>query len=384
MRNTPALAALLLAACAGATPESLPDHLEAPLSAPLPDGVDPSKAWTLVRDDGRERPCQIHDRRVVWIDTIYGTPRTYRIQPGRAAAVVHVLKTEKDLTVRVGGRDALRYAIARMEPPAGVDPLYAAAGFIHPVWTPSGLTVTDSFPKGHPHHHGIWSAWRKGEREGRSVNGFASLEKLGRMEVASVDGRFEGPVFGGFRVTQRLIDLTDPDGPTPALEETWDVRVYAVEGLVLFDIDSTQACVGGSSFTALKYGYGGMGFRGPAEWAGREGVAFLTSEGKTRTDGNGLPARWVVLNGKIGGKDVGAGFLCHPLSVRAPQPTRMNPENPYFSWVPSGTGDLSLKPGEPVVSRYRFVIADRPLGASEMERHWTAFATPAPVELRVR
>lgn len=384
IRRISALAPLLMAACANPTPVTSADDVQAPLSAPLPDGVDPSKAWRLMRDDGLERPCQIHGGRVVWIDTVSGTPRRYRIEPGRAAAVVRVLETGNDLTVRAGDREALRYAIGRVPTPDGVDPLHAAAGFIHPLRTPSGLMVTDNFPTGHPHHHGIWSAWRKGEREGRPVNGFAPLEKLGRMEVVAVDGLFDGPVVGGFRAKQRLVDLSDPDGPTPALEETWDVRVYAVEGTVLFDIDSTQACAGGSAFTVLKHGYGGMGFRGPAEWAGKDGVAFLTSEGRTRIDGDGRPARWVVMNGRVGGKDVGVGFLCHPSSLRAPQPTRLNPERPYFSWVPAAEADLVIRPGEPVVSRYRFVVADRRLSADEMERHWTAFATPGPVELRVR
>jgi hypothetical protein len=135
----------------------------------------------------------------------------------------------------------------------------------------------------------------------------------------------------------------------------------------------------------LKHYYGGMGFRGSAEWGGKEGVAFLTSGGKTRLDGNGLPARWVAMNGKIGGKEAGVGLLCHPSNFRAPQPVRLNPGEPYFSWVPSCDSDFKIEPGKPLVLRYRYVVADRTLGAEEMERRWEAYAEPSKgVSLTVR
>jgi hypothetical protein len=288
-----------------------------------------------------------------------------------------VVEEGKHVTLRAGGRDVLRYALCVVEPPAGVDPLHASAGFVHPLWTPSGRVVSDNFPKGHEHHHGVWSAWRQGEFEGRKLNGFAPLEKLGRMEFVKLEATISGPVFGGFSTRQRLVDLNAPGGPKDALEEAWEVRVYASAGAFVFDIDTTHSCAGASPFTVLKYPYGGMGFRGSAEWHGKDGVAFLTSEGKTRLDGNGVPARWVAMNGRIGGKEAGVGLFCHPSNFRAPQPTRLNPEEPYFSWVPACAADFTIEPGKPLVFRYRFVVADRALTAAEMERHAAAYAEPS-------
>ena len=360
------LAWILLAAALGED--------EAPHSMPLPAGFDASKEWRLVREaDGRELPFQIAGGSVVWLDT------------PAAAPVESVAEEGKHLTLRVGGKDVLRYAVGVVEPPAGIDPLHASAGFLHPVWTPSGRVVSDNFPRGHEHHHGIWSAWRLGEFEGRKLNGFAPLEKLGRMEFVKVEATFSGPVFGGFRARQRLVDLNAPGGPRAALEEIWEVRVYATAGAFVFDVDSTQTCAGASPFLVRHYHYGGMGFRGAAGWHGKDGAAFLTSEGKTRLDGNGLPARWVAMNGMIEGKAAGVGLFCHPSSFRAPQPTRLNPEEPYFSWVPALGGDFTIEPGKPLVSRYRFMVADRTLTAAELERHAAAYAEPSKgAALRLR
>lgn len=128
-----------------------------------------------------------------------------------------VVEEGKHLSLRAAGREILRYAIGTVEAPAGVDPVHAAAGFLHPVRTTSGVLVSDSFSSSHPHHHGAWSAWRQGEFEGRNLNGFAPLEKLGRMEFVSLEGVVSGPVCGGFRAKQRLVDLHAPGGPRPAL-----------------------------------------------------------------------------------------------------------------------------------------------------------------------
>ncbi len=182
-------------------------------------------------------------------------------------------------------------AVAAPRAPAGVDPAHERSAYLHPVWTPSGRVISNDFPPKHEHHHGIWFSWRTGEFEGRKLNAFAPLEKLGRQEHVALEETFAGPVFGGFRAKQRLVDLNAPGGPKAALEDVWTVRVYATEGLFVIDLDSTQTCASESPFINRKNYYGGLGFRGSSEWEGREGVAFLTSEGKTRLDGNGTAAR---------------------------------------------------------------------------------------------
>jgi hypothetical protein len=361
---------------------------ESPVIVSLPAGAFPGRTYRLVRESDRESlPVQVVGDQVVWMDAP-GDKREYRLEEGLVApppSVACTFERGKFVIVRARDKEVLRYNWGVQASPPGVDPLHDAAGYLHPVWAPSGRIVSNDFPGPHPHHHGIWFCWRDAEFEGRKLNAFAPLEKVGRVEVVDVEGLFSGPVAAGFRARQRLVDPNAPGGPKAALEDAWDVRVYATPDEFLIDVTSTQTCKGGSPVTVLKKYYGGMSFRGSAEWEGKAGVAFLTSEGKTRVDGNGLPARWVAMNGKIGGKDAGVGLLGHPGNFRAPQPTRLNPSEPFFCWVPGADAGFKIEPGKPFVSRYRFVIADRALTAAEMERHWTAYAQPAKgVTLRLR
>lgn len=359
---------------------------EVPLSSPLPAGADPSKPWRLVREsDGKEVLSQIRAGTIFWAEG--EAPRKYRLEsasPGTPMRVEAVVK-EKHVTLRAAGKDVVRYNLGAPAAPAGADPAHERSAYLHPVWTPDGRVISNDFPPKHEHHHGIWFSWRTGEFEGRKLNAFAPLEKLGRQEHAALDEVFSGVVFGWFRARQRLVDLNAPGGPKAALEDVWEVRVYALAGAFVFDLDSTQSCASESAFTNQKNYYGGLGFRGSSEWEGKEGVAFLTSEGKTRLDGNGTAARWVAMNGKIGGKEAGFGLLCHPSNFRAPQATRLHPSEPFFCWVPGAEAEHRIEPGKPYVSRYRFVSADRPLDAAEMERQWTAYADPSRgVTLTVR
>ena len=352
---------------------------DVPLSSPLPAGADPSRNWRLVREsDGKEVPSQIRAGTIFWADG--DGPRKYRLEtgePGASPRVEAVVEEGKQVLLRVAGKDAARYNVAAPRAPAGVDPAHERSAYLHPVWTPGGRVISNDFPKGHEHHHGIWFSWRTGEFEGRKLNAFAPLEKLGRQEHVKLDETYSGVVFGGFRARQRLVDLNAPGGPKAALDEVWELRVYRLEKEFVIDLDSTQTCATESPFVNQKNYYGGLGFRGSSEWEGKEGVAFLTSEGKTRLDGNGTAARWVAMNGKIGGKDAGFGLLCHPSNFRAPQPTRLHPSEPFFCWVPGAEAEHRIEPGKPYVSRYRFVSADRALDAVEMDRHWAAYADPS-------
>lgn len=376
---------ILLVACSGTPGRAVPPSgPEFPFCAELPAGLDVSRNWTLVRrDDERTLPVQIAGGKAYWVDA--SPAGRYRLVEGEASGPGVAVSVEgESVAARVGAKEVFRYNTGRVPAPAGVDPAHVSTGYLHPVRTPSGRVISNDHPKGHEHHHGVWYCWRTGEFEGRKLNAFAPLEKLGRMEFVKLEGTFSGPVFGGFRSRQRLVDLNAPGGPQPVLEDAWEVRVYAVEGAFVFDLESTQTCASASPFTIVKNYYGGLGFRGSAEWEGKQGVAFLTSEGKTRLDGNGTAARWVLMTGLIGGRPASFGLLSHASNFRAPQATRLNPVEPYFSWVPAANEPFRIEPGKPFVSRYRFIAADHALSAAEMEAHWAAYADPSAGVVLVR
>ena len=268
-----------------------------------------------------------------------------------------------------------------VEPPAGIEALFARSGYIHPLWTPSGRVLSNDCPPNHKHHHGLWMPWTNTVFEGRKVDFWNSAEKQGKVECAGVEAKVSGPVWGGFRARHRFLDLTAPGGPKPVLNEKWEVKAYARQDAFVIDFLSVQECAGQSPLELKEYRYGGFGFRGARDWEGKDGVAFLTSEGKTRADGHATAARWCSMQGKVDGKPAGIAFLCHPANFRAPQHMRIHPDEPFFNFAPCQAGDFQIVPGKPYVSRYRLVLFDGGADAGALERWWRDYAEPPQVSV---
>ena len=359
---------------------------EIPVEVALPAGVDASKPDKLVAFcKEKEVPLQIGDGKAFFLagekqglyDLRSGSPKEFPKVEVRDVDGKHLVVSHAEKTI-------LRYNYGTIKPPEGVDPVFERSGYVHPIWTPSGKVITNDSPKNHLHHHGLWGAWTSSEFEGRKSNFWESKEKQGKIECVKVEQIVSGPVFGGFRARHRFLNLNAPGGPKAALDEIWDVRVWALSGnYFLFDLVSTQTCAGDQPLVIKEYRYGGIGFRGSGDWEGKDGAAFLTSEGKTRKDGHATKARWCAMSGKVDGAECSIGFLGHPSDFRYPQPMRIHPDEPFFNWaVPQG-GDFSIEPGKPYVARYRFVVADGALAADLVDRLQKAYAEPPAVVLKV-
>jgi hypothetical protein len=308
------------------------------------------------------------------------------------------LDHHKTGTLQVGDRSALTYQAAVAEPPRGIDRIYRRSGFIHPLQTPSGLAVTDDFPPDHAHQHGLFFAWVNTTYQGRRVDFWNQKERSGR--VSHVDAAqicrnaiMGGPVFGELQVELVHEDLTAPGGPAPVLRECWLVRVYNVTTHFVVDLESTQRAVG-DALAVNKYHYGGLGFRGNRQWfdpnapgndapdpakSGRSD--FLTSDGRSRIDGNHTRPRWVDLSGQVDGKVGGVAVLDHPSNFRFPQPVRLHPNKPYFCFAPMVDGEFAIVRDRPYVSRYRLYIHDGPPDREAIESAWHDYADPPGVRV---
>jgi hypothetical protein len=256
--------------------------------------------------------------------------------------------------------------------------------YIHPLLSPSGRTITDDFNPDHAHEHGVMFAWRKSTFEGRGADCWDQKSGQGRVEHVRIEAAVGGPVFGACVARLRHVSLTVPDAPKPMLDETWHVRVHNPSGqFFLFDLESTQTCAGQSPFTVEQYLYGAMAIRGARAWSqSRPGqFDFLTSEGRTRKDGDQSRPRWVDFSGPIDGRPAGVLVMDHPDNFRFPQPVRLHPSLPYFCFTPASLGAFAIEPGQPYVSRYRFVVHDGTLERETIERLWADYATPPKVEI---
>ena len=128
----------------------------------------------------------------------------------------------------------------------------------------------------------------------------------------------------------------------------------------------------------------GFGFRAAWAWNGAGDAArFLTSEGGTdRIKANNSRARWCFIGGPLkDGAFAGTTTLGHPDNFRAPQPVRLHPNMPYFSFVPQLLGEFKIEPGAPYVARFRFIVADGEPDRALLDAYWNGYAQPATAKL---
>jgi hypothetical protein len=348
------------------------------------------KSYRLRSDSGQMVPLQVDaERRATFVlaELKAGTTRTFRLEEMKSAKTtaaqgIQAVREGKKLKFTTAGRQVLGYQIEGELPRADIKPIFRRGGYIHPVVTPAGRTVTDDYPADHLHHHGVWWAWTKTEFEGRKPDFWNMGDGTGTVEFVALDDTWSGAVHSGFKARHRFVDVSGPS-PKTVLNEVWEVLVYGVrqgqKPYSMFDLVSTQECATSSPLVLPEYHYGGVGFRGHGQWLGADKAIFLTSEGKDRSNGHATRARWCHVGGRVDGELVGIAVLSHPSNFRAPQPLRIHPTEPFLCFAPSQLGQWEIAPGRPYVSRYRYIVYDGPPEAAELDRLWNDYAHPPEV-----
>ena len=319
------------------------------------------------------------DNQLIFILPSASSAKTFRVKPNSSARSESA-KAELEngrVTITTAGKKAFVYQGEESElPRENIKPLFKRGGYIHPVFSPSGKQITDDYPPNHVHHHGIWFPWTKTSFEGRAPDFWNMGGGKGKVEFVKLDTHWSGPVHAGFQATHRFIDLTSGE-PKPALNETWTVTAYQISGANVFDLVSTQTCASASPLILPKYHYGGLGFRGNWAWNGQGNCSFLTSNGGTdRIKGNETRGNWCYIGGTVDHQLTGVAILSHPDNFRSPQPMRLHPSEPFFCFAPSQLGDWKIEPGQPYVSKYRFIVSDGPANKEVIDRLWATYAHP--------
>lgn len=321
-----------------------------------------------------------------------GARLVYTLTEGPSHPAAVSLRPEQgDLVVRVDAQPVFHYRMDRSRlPREGLAPEIVRAGYIHPVFSPDGRMVTDDYPDNHPHHHGIWAPWTRTRFRDRPTDFWNMHQKSGAEHFVGLDRTWEGPVHGGFAARHEMIALSGPE-PAKALDAAWTVTAYAVGGtprpVRMFDLELEHRTATADPLVLPEYHYGGFGFRGAAGWNGPGDAArFLTSEGiADRIQGNNTRARWCYVGGAFeGGASAGTAVLGHPDNFRAPQPVRLHPNMPYFSFVPQQLGEFAIEPGQAYHARFRFIAIDGEPDAALFDAFWNGYAHPAAVTLERR
>jgi hypothetical protein len=387
LRLTPAAAPtdLVIEVDAGAH-----DRQNTPVVYELPGALRSQKALTLTRlDNNQSVDVQVESGpipRAVWIirdKLAAGQARRYRLTPANKVTSKAAVTTNDDgkgLTVRIGNRVVFRYNEAVVPSSIPGKPEYQRSGYIHPVYDPDGRVVTDDMAPDHAHQHGIMFPYEKVEFQGRHLNFWEPSN--GTISHDRTESAINGQVFGGFRAALRYDENDLPGGLQPVLRETWEVHVYNIPDYFLFDLVSVQNCATDKPVLIEKNSYGGVAIRCNRKWFDHPNESeYLTSEGKTRANGNQTRPRWVDLYGLIDGKASGVAIMDHPTNFRFPQPVRLHPQKPYFCFSPMAVDSFAIEPGRPHVSRYRYYVHIGKPDAAIIEALWNDYAEPVQVRI---
>ena len=375
------------------------DRLNTPVCYSL-EGVEASSLHLTETTGGSERqvPAQFADGKLCWVlqgEMPAGSTRTFDVYEGEASREPQgVVAKDNGQAVQFmfDETDVLTYQYAKASVPDGVDPIYSRGGFIHPLRSPNGATLTRIQPSDHYHHYGLWNPWTHTEFDGKEIDFWNLVRGQGTVDSRGVREVHDGAVYGGLTADLTYLVFRDSavtDDPREVLDETIDLKVFPqAEGAngYLVDFSSTQHNITELPFTVKAYRYQGFGLRATPEWDDTN-VKLLTSEGYGKGDGNGTRARWMDVAGPTKSGQAGVLLMPHPDNYNAPEQIRIWPtgtnegkENVFVNFNPAQDRDYRMRPDGKYTLNYRLYVYDGQLDTTAAERYWYDFAYPPRVE----
>ncbi len=272
--------------------------------------------------------------------------------------------------------------------------------YLWPIIGTSGVTMTRAYPMktvegeqhDHPHHRGLcfgheniagYDTWAERATFGDSEKTAERVKHLGAIKLREITD-----MKGGEKATIRTVsDYVDAAGKKTS-EEVREY-VFAVQGgNRVIDVDIVLIASEGDILVDDKKD-AGLSIRVPSEMAvdrGKEGDKgtgkIINSEGQTDEDAWGKRATWVDYHGTVGGKAVGVAMLNHPSSFRHPTPWHVRTYG-LFTANPFGlsqlklqekSGAVTLKKGEKITLRHRFVFHDGDEKTGKIAEAYEAYA----------
>jgi len=351
---------------------------------------------TMEEVTGNKRiPVAVTERagQLCWIlagNTAAGAERKYELRKGAPAAdtLMTARRVNGHVLLAQTGQPVLQYNFETVHAPAGADTVYNRNAFIHPLWAPNGVVLTNIFPNaGHTHHMGIWNPWTHTLFEGRETDFWNVQKKEGKVRFAGRLETFSGNVWCGFSASQDHIARLKDGTEKTAIHETWLVQAYPATNdgaRRLWDFTSSFTPATPTGITLLQYRYGGgFGLRTTADFTDKTSQV-LTSEGKTRRNADSTRARWVKISGATPNGKAGMLIMNYPDNFDSPEPLRVWPENTeggelMFNYTPTRMKPWQLYPDARYQLKYRVMVYNNDITVEEAEAAWQDYAYPPEV-----
>lgn len=294
---------------------------------------------------------------------------------------MQVEDNKKALILKRNEKTILQYNYAHVEPPEGIDKAYGRSGFIHPLYSPGGNTLTTIQPKDHYHHYGIWNPWTRILYDGKTYDLWNLKDKQGTVRASGVEHLYEGPVFTGYTANHGHY-IFNGDNEKIIINEKWKIKAWNTNHGFLWDFESHLSPSTSLPVLIKEYRYAGFGYRATEEWT-KENCEMRTSEGKTRQQIDGTRGRWIYITGETKTGRSGILFMGHPRNYNFPEPLRIWDENAnggrgdaFINFAPTKNKDWQLNPGEHYLLRYRILSYEGEMTPEKAESLWNDFAHP--------
>ncbi len=300
---------------------------------------------------------------------------------------LEVKKENGNLQLRLQNKPVVQYRYEMNYPPKGVDSIFKKSGYIHPIITPKGDTLSRINPPDHWHHYGLWGPWTHTRIDTTRVDFWNLGDGMGTVLFKAFKNTHSGNSFATFTASQEHIDFKTQKTPQVALNEDLIVKLRSLNREDRYMLDYTTTFTTplktGILFEAYRYG-GGLGMRFTERWH-KDNCEVLTSEGKNRLEADGTNARWAIVKGaSTDGKGTsGILFMSYPKNRMHPEPMRVWPidgnngrGDMFFEFCPIRHKEWQIEPNKNYELKYRMVVFDGNLTAEEAEAYWQVFAHP--------
>ena len=233
---------------------------------------------------------------------------------------------------------------------------YFINNYIHPLYSLSGDTLTEEFPKDHLHHRGIFWAWHQVYIGDQSVGDSWIMENVSHdvISVKTSKNKNEAQL-----KTQVLWKSSLFQNNKAFVEENTTITVFkAKENFRIIDFEIMlkpivpDVFLGGSD---NEKGYGGFSWRTRLP----EDVVFTSSEGPVIPQTLQIESGpWMDLSASFGGDGMFCGItvLCHPSTPNYVAPWILRQQKSMQNIVFPGRNKVELSGVNPLVLRYRMIV----------------------------
>lgn len=281
------------------------------------------------------------------------------------------------LALTSGGNTVLAWHRTPLANPKG-GAKFAGSAFFHPLRTPSGFDCADLQPADHLHHFGLWWPWKFIEVDGKVYNTWEIQEGQGGHTARSAKVVESKPGRTVWQLENEFV-ITDPatKQPRPVIAESTTAVITRSANRHILDLTIRQKPLASKGVKITAYRYSGFSWRGPATW-NTTNSTMLTSAGNHRDNANGTRAHWVLVHGQRPGGEASVLILSAASRIAGTEEqvrvwdSKATQGAQFANFNPVMETALPLDEKHPAVShrRYRVILADQTLTATEAEQAW--------------